>query len=140
MNLPSLPPFVRLMSETNHVKYYSYSFFILIDLHFPLNLIKSISYSPLSSFPFFLLNLSSSRYSYISCFLKVSFLIQHTLTLVFCPTRFPFLFLPFYCFPLPLIFPPTIILFLFSSLLLYYSASCLPSYSITLPLVFPPTL
>ena len=30
------------MSETNHVKYYSYSFFILIDLHSPSNLNKSI--------------------------------------------------------------------------------------------------
>ena len=37
-----LPPFPRLMSETNHVKYYSYSFFILIDLHSPSNLNKSI--------------------------------------------------------------------------------------------------
>ena len=37
-----LPPFPRLMSETNHVKYYSYSFFILIDLHSTSNLNKSI--------------------------------------------------------------------------------------------------
>ena len=38
----NLPPFPRLMSETNHVKYYSYSFFILIDLHSTSNLNKSI--------------------------------------------------------------------------------------------------